>query len=239
MTLIVNEIFGPTIQGEGPSSGRRAMFLRLARCNLDCGVGINARWECDTPYTWDWRGQLGPPQDPRKEAREMEIGTVLAMLGPHAPLIVVTGGEPMIQATNLAPLISSLLEAEVEVEIETNGTRDPDPLAHLDITYNVSPKMTSSGVERDRAINRKTLAAYRNLGARFKFVAVSPGDLDEISELVEQLNLDSAHVWIMPAGTDHDLLTRRAQGLAERVIAEGWNLTGRQHVSLWGNRRGV
>ena len=46
-SLAVSEIFGPTLQGEGPSSGRRAMFLRLAGCNLSCS------W-CDTAYTWDW-----------------------------------------------------------------------------------------------------------------------------------------------------------------------------------------
>ena len=44
--LEVSEIFGLTIQGEGPSVGRRAVFLRLRRCNLACD------W-CDTRYTWD------------------------------------------------------------------------------------------------------------------------------------------------------------------------------------------
>ena len=45
--LVVAEVFGPTFQGEGPSTGQRAGFVRLGRCNLDCS------W-CDTPYTWDW-----------------------------------------------------------------------------------------------------------------------------------------------------------------------------------------
>ena len=47
--LAVSEIFGPTHQGEGPSTGRLCGFVRLARCNLSC------LW-CDTPYTWDWGG---------------------------------------------------------------------------------------------------------------------------------------------------------------------------------------
>ena len=47
--LLVAERFGverPTFQGEGPSSGVPALFIRLSRCNLTC------TW-CDTPYTWD------------------------------------------------------------------------------------------------------------------------------------------------------------------------------------------
>ncbi|MDQ3757733.1 MAG: 7-carboxy-7-deazaguanine synthase QueE, partial [Actinomycetota bacterium] len=36
MTLVVSEVFGPTWQGEGPSVGRTAAFVRLGRCNLAC-----------------------------------------------------------------------------------------------------------------------------------------------------------------------------------------------------------
>ncbi len=54
MTLLVAEVFGPTFQGEGFSLGCRAAFVRLGRCNLDCGQGAGATWACDTPYTWDW-----------------------------------------------------------------------------------------------------------------------------------------------------------------------------------------
>ena len=45
--LKVSEIFA-SIQGEGPSAGAAAVFLRLAGCNLRC------HW-CDTKYTWDWQ----------------------------------------------------------------------------------------------------------------------------------------------------------------------------------------
>ena len=49
--LIVSEIFGPTIQGEGPFSGRRAFFLRLGICNLRCTF-------CDSKFTWDWENLI-------------------------------------------------------------------------------------------------------------------------------------------------------------------------------------
>src|SRR5438046_5626962 len=68
-TLVVSEIFGPTFQGEGPSLGRRCVFLRLGACNLHC------RW-CDTPYTWDWTGRNGIEYDPRQELRRIGAGPV-------------------------------------------------------------------------------------------------------------------------------------------------------------------
>jgi hypothetical protein len=42
----------------------------------------------------------------------------------------------------------------------------------------------------------------------------------------------------MPEGTDLPTLVDRAQGLADAVLARGWNLTLRLHVLLWGDRRG-
>ena len=45
-SLVVSEIFGPTIQGEGQYAGQLVAFIRLGGCNLACS------W-CDTPYTWD------------------------------------------------------------------------------------------------------------------------------------------------------------------------------------------
>ena len=59
--LVVSEVFGPTFQGEGPSSGQRAMFVRLGRCNLDCAF-------CDTAYTWDWTRY-----DPDAELRRRSV----------------------------------------------------------------------------------------------------------------------------------------------------------------------
>ena len=59
----INEIFGPTIQGEGKSAGRRVIFIRLSMCNLHCS------W-CDTPYTWNWEGTNF--SHPLKFNRELE-----------------------------------------------------------------------------------------------------------------------------------------------------------------------
>ena len=66
--LVVSEVFGPTVQGEGPSAGRLCGFVRLGRCNLACDF-------CDTGYTWDW-----DRYDAAVELTEMPVGDVLAKL---------------------------------------------------------------------------------------------------------------------------------------------------------------
>lgn len=238
--LTVSEVFGPTVQGEGPSSGRRAVFLRLGLCNLDCGAGEGATWSCDTPYTWDWTGKLGTVYDRKVELRRFPVQAVAHQLKRLVTdLVVVTGGEPLLQQRALLELVRELVPSSVE--IETNGTvlPAPDLLTHRRVAFNVSPKLPNSGVSRDRAVNPEALAALAAADARFKFVCADLADLDDVAELVHQHPIEARQVWIMPAGTDPEVLTGRAGALADEVVARGWNLSQRLHVLLWGNRRGV
>jgi 7-carboxy-7-deazaguanine synthase len=225
--LRVSELFGPTLQGEGPSSGRLASFIRLSGCTLSC------QW-CDTPWTWDWTRF-----DRRAEQHRMTTASVLAWaLGQPAQLIVITGGEPLLQARQLAGLVTALTGAGREVEIETSGTIAPPPdLAAEGVTFNVSPKLANSGMPAARRIREGALRALIGPGnARFKFVAASPADLDEIASLQEAYGLDP--VWVMPEGTSSAAVLGGMRALAEEVIARGWNLSSRLHVLLWEDTRG-
>src|SRR2546426_6013433 len=98
--LIVSEVFGPTFQGEGPSVGHRAGFVRLGRCNLTC------EW-CFVPETpvlmadWSLRplGSLSvgsqviaAKREPSKGAHmRLTIATVTATARREAPTVVVNG----------------------------------------------------------------------------------------------------------------------------------------------------
>lgn len=233
--LRVSEVFGPTIQGEGPSSGRRAAFVRLGECNLDC------TW-CDTPYTWDWSGKNGTAYDRARELREfpiLEVRDWCARIG--AGLVVITGGEPLLQQDAVATLTRELHEIGMEVEIETNGTIIPHrPLLEAWPRFNVSPKLSNSGVALKKRAKGDALAALRDSGAAsFKFVCGDLDDLDEVQALVVGLSLDPRSVWIMPQGTSRYEIDTLYRLLAEDVIERGWNLTSRLHVLLWEGRRGV
>ncbi|GLW14558.1 7-carboxy-7-deazaguanine synthase [Streptomyces sp. NBRC 13847] len=233
--LVVNEVFGPTVQGEGRSLGRRCSFLRLGGCNLSC------TW-CDTPYTWDWTGvaESGIAHDPRKELHRRRVDDVVAeLLAFDTDLIVISGGEPLGQQERLIPLVAALTGRGKEIEIETNGTHAAHPeLVAAGVRFNVSPKLSHSGDPRHRRIVPDALTSLSALpGSTFKFVCQNTRDLDEVAELVTAFDLSS--VWIMPIGRSADDVTKHMSELADAVVERGWNLTTRLHTLVWDDKRGV
>ena len=223
-TLVVNEIFGPTIQGEGPSAGQRAGFVRLGRCNLDCVF-------CDEKQTWDWA-----THDPAVELSQQSPDEVLKQLDAmDVDLVVITGGEPLLQQRALGPLVEACRERGWRTEVETNGTVGPA----LAVTqWNVSPKLANAGMPLEHRYRPEVLRAFEATGrAVFKFVVIHPAELDEVQAMVDDCGLSK--VWIMPEGTDGATVTARTADLAGEVIERGWHLTTRLHILIWGDRRGA
>jgi 7-carboxy-7-deazaguanine synthase (Cx14CxxC type) len=123
MTYSVKEIYY-TLQGEGAQTGRPAVFLRFAGCNLWSGLEEDrADAECRFCDT-DFVGTDGPGGG--KFASAETLADAVADTWPRAataitkPFVVCTGGEPLLQLD--APLITALHERGFEIAIETNGT---------------------------------------------------------------------------------------------------------------------
>ena len=232
--LVVSEVFGPTWQGEGPSLGRLAGFVRLGRCNLDCGRGAGAAWACDTGYTWDWERH-----DPSVELRTASPGEVLQELDEMGVgLVVVTGGEPMLQQRQLPALLEGVKARGWRGEVEPNGTLAPDLAPGRVDQVPGSPKLAASGVPLDRRYKPAVLRSFQAEGtAVFKFVVGEPDELHEVEAMVAECGLHP--VWVMPEGTDAATVMARMRALADAVLARRWNLTTRLHVLVWGDRRGV
>lgn len=123
--LQVHEVFF-TIQGEGPFSGQRAVFVRLTGCNLRC-------WFCDTKWD-DEKDQYVSPTDLFKKV----VSTVLNSRANDCDLIVITGGEPMRQ--DLSEFIELARVGGYRVQIETAGTYWQDCMTQHNVTVVVSPK---------------------------------------------------------------------------------------------------
>lgn len=223
-----------TVQGEGSRAGRVAYFIRTTGCNLRC-------WWCDTPYT-SWKPEPGQVLEPEELASQVEREA------PAGCDVVLTGGEPMLFSAGLSRLVRLLEGAGRAVTVETNGTIwDPEVTPHL---WSVSPKLPSSapGPEHPVAASRlharnnilQYLAQFTATGmAQFKFVVTDQNDLGPVERLVFEHNIPRHDVWLMPQGVTAADVLSRGLWLAEECKVRGFNLSLRQHVLLWGHKRGV
>ena len=128
MSYSVKEIFY-TLQGEGAQAGRPAVFCRFSGCNLWSGREEDRTASvckfCDTDF-WGTNGPGGGeflnPLDLARVAKDHfpPIGSKKI-----SPLIVCTGGEPLLQMDE--PLVSAFHRFGLEVAVETNGTILPPP----------------------------------------------------------------------------------------------------------------
>jgi organic radical activating enzyme len=226
-TLELSEIFG-SVQGEGPSAGEPALFVRLAVCNLRCA------W-CDTKYTWDFKSYRY-----EDEVRTASCDEVLARIaGAPERRVVITGGEPLLQQRALAPLLERVSRDSV-VEVETNGTVLPNArlLARVD-QWNVSPKLAHSEEPGRRRLNFTVLRALGESGrAYLKLVVQGKGDLPEIEALVSALGWPRGRVLLQPEACTTLEYGARAQTVKELCREHDFGFSPRLHVLRWGGQRG-
>jgi 7-carboxy-7-deazaguanine synthase len=231
------EIFA-SLQGEGPSAGKPCAFVRLSRCNLACV------W-CDTAYTWRFEGDNRPHRSGESFERtanqvtlsEQDTAARIAALG--KPRLVVTGGEPLLQAPALARMVARL--PGMTVEIETNGTVAPplalDALVHQ---YNVSPKLAHSGNPAELALIPERLAQWvAEPRAFLKFVIAEPGDVAEVLGLADSYDVPRERIYLMAEGTDAATLAAREAWLAPLCLDHNLTLSKRLHIELYGDTRGT
>jgi 7-carboxy-7-deazaguanine synthase len=245
-TLIVNEIFGPTVQGEGPAAGRNCLFVRLALCNLRC------RW-CDTPYTWAFTQNLAAhldrPQvyDQADNARRMTVAEVLDQLRQRWDIeanpttVVISGGEPLLQQRALAELTKRLIIADCQVHVETAGTIAPQAEFRWTVhQFVVSPKLAHSGNPLDKRIRPDVLAEFRDMGrqAVFKFVVTGMADLDEVDQICRDAAIAPSQVMVMPEGTTAPQVLSVGAEVADAAAERGWGVSLRSHILLWSDVRG-
>ena len=206
MTYAVKEMF-LTLQGEGMQAGARAVFLRFAGCNLWSGLERDRASAvcrfCDT----DFVGVDGVNGGKFREADAL-ADAVQALWGEGRTdrMVVVTGGEPMLQLDSA--LIDALHARGFRVSVESNGTIAA--VEGIDWLC-ISPKAGSELVQRS--------------GNELKLVWPQPVDLDELEAL------DFDHFLIQPMdGDDVEAATEAAIALV--MERPQWRLTLQTHKLL-------
>lgn len=202
-----------SVQGESSFAGVPCIFVRLAGCNLRCA------W-CDSEYTFSG-------------GRPFTAEDILAQIDALQPcrLIEFTGGEPMLQARELLPLMGQLLERGYQLMIETSGER---PLAEVPRAVHkiVDVKCPGSGMAGSfRPENLKALTPADEV----KFVLADRTDYEFARDFIREHALEQkcGHILLSPAfhKAPSDLRTTENMALDPRVVVD-WMLADHLPVRL-------
>jgi len=200
-SLVINEIFH-SIQGESRHAGRPCAFVRLTWCNLRC------TW-CDTAYAFE-------------AGDDVSIAAIVERVRAFgARYVLVTGGEPLVQA-GVHDLLAELLDAGFEVAIETGGGLDTAPIDPR-VMVILDVKCPGSGMaDRNRWENLERLRP----GDEVKFVIADRADYDYARGVIDRHSLlGRCGVLLSPV---HGALPPRP--LAEWMLAD--RLPARLQVQL-------
>ncbi len=227
MNLIVSEVF-KSLQGEGPKIGTPSLFVRLGGCNLRCEF-------CDTKYA-----SFEEYSEEWKSYTIDELVSITHSLRGRVSNLVITGGEPLLQQKVLKLFLGKVQSFFSSMEIETNGTLVPEELIEVyGINFNVSVKLSNSGLDYAIRINEEAIEIFANLeNAYFKFVVKSREDFEEVKELAEKFYISTQKIFVMPLSSSLKDLESVAKEIAELSIEFGFRYSDRLHLRLYGGERG-
>ncbi|QGJ93542.1 lipoyl synthase [Arthrobacter phage Mufasa8] len=225
------EAFGPTLQGEGPAAGRVSAFVRFGGCNLACS------W-CDSPYTWD-----ADRFDLRREITLLTPAEISDRI-PQAPIIVITGGEPLLnqRSAGWGLFLQTLKDRGAELHMETNGTIVPNEvtLKFVDV-FIVSPKQAHAGDHKrtqNPALNPGWSTVHDFHEAHLKVVVEDAAGVAATAALAAEHDWPLTQVWVMPEGTTSEVLNGRFPEIATAATDHRINCSHRLHVLAWTDARG-
>jgi len=242
-----------SIQGEGRYIGSPSVFFRFGGCNMKCeGFGcveVNEKGKairgCDTVYAVD--KSFAPFWTPVIHADEL-----IAVLERYALSFVVdvvlTGGEPLIYATDkeFVRFVEYLIERGHRVTFETNATIQPDFerfAVYKECIYALSVKLENSAEPYERRIRPDVISAIACNAKEsfFKFSidkssinASLDGEIEEICSYAPFLD-----VYCMPVGGNKRDVEKNTLPLIAYCKERGYIFSDRLHIRLWDENKGV
>jgi 7-carboxy-7-deazaguanine synthase len=239
--ILISEIFGPTVQGEGPLIGRPTVFVRTGGCDYRCA------W-CDTLYA-----VLPEHRSEWMLMTPAEIATRIDELASNnSVLVTLSGGNPALQP--LAPLID-LGHAKGHIfALETQGSVASPWFSELDWLI-LSPKPPSSHMTTDwDALDTCIGTANQRPHCVLKIVVFDDADYHYARIISTRYPALPVYLQVgnpaplkhngrlLPDEAEIDDLLARFRWLVDMVREDRWfaaTVLPQLHVLAWGNKRGV
>lgn len=218
----INQIFF-SIQGEGPSIGQPAIFIRMSGCNRNC------TW-CDSNYH-------------KHIDKNLNSQSILNLLiqNPNCNRLIFTGGEPFLQQNEICDFLIKnwLILRNKKIEFETNGSIEIEKSLKTIIDnnlykfqFNVSPKLYSSGNKSISCLYYQFKEIKEPNNVIFKFVYVK-NYFFEITNFVHGVKISPENVFIMPEGATKIEQEFLMDEVVEYCKLYGFTFSPRLHVLIW------
>ncbi len=238
-----------SLQGEGKYSGKSAIFYRFAGCNLRCE---GFKYLVKSPKT----GEILYGCDSIKAVNFTHFSsqivpnanfliTKLKKLNlTHKPIIVITGGEPLLHYKDeiFYTFIGEIFDLGYEVHFETNGTIlvnfDEFPL-YKNAVFCISPKLLNSLEPREKRLNSKALKAIKENAKDSFYKFVIDKSFNAEAEILEILEIAPNEVYCMPLGATKKELEKNAKFAFEFCLKNGFNYSDRLHIRVYDDKEGV
>jgi organic radical activating enzyme len=253
--LEINEIFGPTIQGEGKLVGTPSIFIRFGKCNFKC-VGFDVEYEtpsgvkkcgCDSFYAVDKEFK---DSWTKYKAYEKIVDEVNKLTSSSSSIykmdIVITGGEPLLywSTEEFQKLLKHYIEDGHQVTIETNASLNLNFTQDYQkkIIFSMSVKLSNSLEDIKKRINYETLnKILSNTKESYLKFVIDKNFLEdtkkEISTILE--NIPKSDVYLMPLGDTAKSINENCEAVIQMAIDYGYKYCDRLHIRVWDNKRGV
>ncbi len=253
--LEINEIFGPTIQGEGKLVGTPSVFIRFGKCNFKC-VGFNVEYEtpsgikkcaCDTYYAVDPEFKESWTKYKTYDEIVNEVDKLTNLYDYDYKMdIVITGGEPLLywNKKEFQNLLKHYINNGHQVTIETNASLNLNFTEEYQkkILFSMSVKLSNSLEPLKKRVNYETLEKVltNTKDSYLKFV-INKDFMQKAQEEIKTIlsNIPRCEVYLMPMGDDAKTINENDEAVINMAIKNGFKYCDRLHIRVWNNKRGV
>ena len=252
MVYLVEHFY--SIQGEGRYVGTPSLFFRFGGCNMKCeGFGCvekapngDAVLGCDTVYAVN---KEHFSQNWVAVEHSQELLNILDLYElPNAVDIVLTGGEPLIYASDsiFVNFLETLVKNGHRITFETNGSLNIDFEkygVYKECYFALSIKLSNSNEPLSKRIRGDVIynIASNAKDAFFKFSidaeSINLGLEEELSEIL--IHSPKTKVYCMPLGGNREEVEANTEPLIEFCKTKGYNFSDRLHIRIWDINKGV